>query len=446
MITILVILFIIGYVMIALEHPIKINKAATALILGMVLWTIYSVSLGNVDAINNSVLEHMGDITEILFFLIGAMTIVEMVDVHGGFSIVTDHINTHSKKKLLWVLGIITFLMSSVLDNLTTAIVITMLLRKLVSDQHERWLYAAIIIIAANAGGAWSPIGDVTTIMLWVKGNVTTQALCSFVFLPSVISLVIPLICITPMLKGQLVSTKGTAANIPLAGDVKKSEKQTLFYMGVGGLLFVPIFKGITGLPPFMGMMISLSVIWFYTDIMYGKKKGEEMGEFRVPTVLKRIDIQTILFFLGILLAVAALQEAGILGSVAHWLDLKLHNIYIIDIILGALSSIVDNVPLVAASISMYPLHTAASIPAGPEYQYMMHFVQDGTFWEFLSYCVGVGGSIFIIGSAAGVVVMGLEKMNFIWYMKKISLIALAGYLGGAAVYILEVFLFKGVM
>ena len=444
MISALIIIFVVGYIMIAHEHPIKINKAATALLLGMILWTIYSTMVGNVDKVGNSVLEHMGDITEILFFLIGAMTIVEIVDVHGGFSIVTDHINTRSKKKLLWILGVITFLMSSVLDNLTTAIVITMLLRKLVSNQHERWLYASIIIIAANAGGAWSPIGDVTTIMLWVKGNVTTQALCTFVFLPSVMSLVIPLLCITPMLKGQLSDGTGKVVNVPVAGNVSNKEKKTLFYLGIGGLIFVPIFKGITGLPPFMGMMISLGIIWFYTDMMYGKNSHEGKGDFRIPTILKRIDIQTILFFLGILLAVAALQEAGILGDVAHWLDVKLHNIYIIDVILGLLSSIVDNVPLVAASISMYPLHTAASIPAGPEYQYLMHFVQDGTFWEFLSYCVGVGGSIFIIGSAAGVVVMGLEKMNFVWYMKKISLIALAGYLAGAATYVLEVILFKG--
>jgi Na+/H+ antiporter NhaD/arsenite permease-like protein len=444
MITTLVILFIIGYILIALEHPIKINKAATALILGMLLWTLYSVSVGNLDKVNDSVLGHMGDITEILFFLIGAMTIVEIVDVHGGFSIVTDHIKTRSKKKLLWQIGVITFLMSSILDNLTTAIVITMLLRKLVSNQRERWLYAAIIIIAANAGGAWSPIGDVTTIMLWVKGNVTTQALCSFVFLPSVISLLIPLICISPMLKGQLADSKNRPVNIPVAGEVGRNEKLTLFCLGVGGLLFVPVFKAFTGLPPFIGMMISLSIIWIYTDLLYDVKKNTARGEYRVPEILKRIDIQTILFFLGILLAVAALQEAGILGGVAHWLDVKLHNIYIIDIILGMLSSIVDNVPLVAASISMYPLHAAGSIPAGPEYQYMMHFVQDGAFWEFLSYCVGVGGSIFIIGSAAGVVVMGLEKMNFVWYMKKISLIALAGYLGGAAVYVLEVMLFKG--
>lgn len=444
MITFLVSIFIVGYILIALEHPIKINKSATALLLGMVLWVIYSLSVNNPDKVGGSVLEHMGDITEILFFLIGAMTIVELVDVHGGFSIVTDHISTRSKRKLLWILGFITFFMSSVLDNLTTAIVMTMLLRKLVRDQHERWLYASIIIMAANSGGAWSPIGDVTTIMLWVKGNVTTQALCSFVLLPSLVSIVIPLLCITPMLKGQLASVDGSMVQLPPAGDVSHHEKITIFYMGVCGLLFVPVFKALTGLPPFMGMLISLGVIWVYTEILYNKKQNEQSGEYRVPNVLKRIDIQTILFFLGILMAVAVLQEAGILGAMAQWLDVKLHNIYIIDVILGLLSSIVDNVPLVAATISMYPLHTAASIPAGPEYAYMMHFVQDGTFWEFLSYCVGVGGSIFIIGSAAGVVVMGLERMNFVWYMKKISLIALAGYLGGAAVYVLQVLLFKG--
>jgi Na+/H+ antiporter NhaD/arsenite permease-like protein len=443
MIASLVVLFIVGYILIALEHPIKINKSATALLLGMILWVIFAASQ-NVDKMNDSVLQHMGDITEILFFLIGAMTIVELVDVHGGFSIVTDHITTHSKKKLLWILGFITFFMSSVLDNMTTAIVMTMLLRKLIKDQHERWLYAAIIIIAANAGGAWSPIGDVTTIMLWVKGNVTTQALCSFVLLPSLASMIIPLLCITPMLKGEMENVGGAMAEKPVAGDVSHREKLIIFCLGIGGLLFVPVFKSVAGLPPFMGMMISLGIIWVYTEIMYDTKKLENgTGDYRVPNILKRIDIQTILFFLGILMAVAVLQEAGILGGVAHWLDIKLHNIFIIDIILGLLSSIVDNVPLVAASISMYPLHAAAAIPMGPDYTYMMSFIQDGAFWEFLSYCVGVGGSIFIIGSAAGVVVMGLEKMNFVWYMKKISWIALAGYLGGAAIYIVEVLLLK---
>lgn len=446
MISTLVTLFIVGYILIALENPIKINKTATALLLGMSLWCIYSISIGDINKVNDSVLYHMGDITEILFFLVGAMTIVELVDVHGGFSIVTNHIATHNKRKLLWVLGFITFFMSSVLDNLTTAIVMTMLLRKLVSDKHERWLYASIIIIAANSGGAWSPIGDVTTIMLWVKGNVTTQALCSFVFLPAIMSLIIPMMCIAPALKGKLATGNEEIANVTEEANITLFERRVIFFLGVGGLLFVPVFKAFTGLPPFMGMMISLGVIWIYTELIYDKKKNNKKGEYRVPKVMKRIDIQTILFFLGILLAVAVLQESGILGGVAHWLDVRLHNIYIIDLILGFLSSIVDNVPLVAASISMYPLHTAASIPAGPEYQYLMHFVQDGTFWEFLSYCVGVGGSIFIIGSAAGVVVMGLEKMNFVWYMKKISLVAFAGYLGGAAIYLLEVFLFKAAM
>jgi Na+/H+ antiporter NhaD/arsenite permease-like protein len=389
MISSLVIIFIVGYVLIALEHPVKINKSATALLLGMILWLIFAVSQGNIDKTNNSVLEHMGDITEILFFLIGAMTIVELVDVHGGFSIVTDHIKTHDKRKLLWILGFITFFMSSVLDNMTTAIVMTMLLRRLIKNQRERWLYASIIIIAANSGGAWSPIGDVTTIMLWVKGNVTTQALCSFVLLPSLASLTIPLLCVTPMLKGELTTAAGASTEKPLAGDISYHEKLVIFCLGIGGLLFVPVFKALTGLPPFMGMMISLGLIWVYTEILYNNKKlGVSQGEYRVPNVLRRIDSQTILFFLGILMAVAVLQEAGILGGVAHWLDIKLHNIYIIDIILGLLSSIVDNVPLVAASISMYPLHDAASLVASPDYAYMMHFVQDGAFWEFLSYCV----------------------------------------------------------
>lgn len=444
MMILLISLFILGYILIAMEHPLKINKAATALLLGMILWVIYSVFSNDINKLNSSVLAHMGDITQILFFLIGAMTIVEMVDVHGGFSVVTDHISTRGKRNLLWILGFITFFMSAVLDNMTTAIVMTMLLRKLVKAQRERWLYASVIIIAANSGGAWSPIGDVTTIMLWVKGNITTQALCSFVLLPSIVSMVIPMAFITPMLKGVLPDISKDTVSMPLAGYVSAHDKFIIFCLGVGGLLFVPVFKAFTGLPPFMGMLISLGVIWIYTELWYNKKQNEGKGEYRVPSILKRIDIQTILFFLGILMAVAVLQESGILSSVAHWLDIKLHNIYIIDIILGMLSSIVDNVPLVAASISMYPLYTVPAIPGGPGYTYMLHFVQDGAFWEFLSYCVGVGGSIFIIGSAAGVVVMGLEKMNFVWYMKKISLIAFLGYLGGAVVYVLEVILLKG--
>jgi len=439
----LVFLFIFGYVMIALEQPLKINKAATALLLSMILWLIYSMSSKSIDGINSSVLNHMGDITEILFFLLGAMTIVKMVDAHGGFSVIANRIDTHSKRKLLWIIGFITFFMSPVFDNMTTAIVMTMLLRRLVKNQRERWVYAAVIIIAANAGGAWSPIGDVTTTMLWIKGNVTTKSLCSFVLLPSIVSLVVPILCLAPMLKGELPNATITADVKPAIGNITYQEKKTMFYLGIGGLLFVPVFKALTGLPPFIGMMISLSVVWINTDILYNKKNSTT-GEYRVSNALHRIDIETILFFLGILMAVAVLQEAGILNALAQWLDAKIHNVYIIDVLLGFLSSIVDNVPLVAAGISMYPLHMATAIPAGGDYAYMIHFVQDGTFWEFLSYCSGVGGSLFIIGSAAGVVVMGIEKISFMWYMKRISFYALLGFLAGAAVYMLECVIFKG--
>ena len=464
MLVAIVTVFIIGYLAIALEHPLRIDKTASALLLGMVLWVLYAVGttlgmpefidiikvqegfkeyLHNSSAlqgeslahqclqylINVQIIEHMGDIAEILFFLIGAMTIVELIDVHGGFSVITDHINTRQKRKLLWIICPIAFFMSAVLDNLTTTIVMIMLLRKLINDQHERWIYASMIVISANTGGAWSPIGDITTIMLWVKGNVTTTALISFVLLPSIVAMVVPLLFATRMLTGELPEGNRIVTR---SDFISTREKTTLFYLGVGGLIFVPVFKAITHLPPFMGILISLSVLWIFTEIMYNSKLLEKSQEHRVPKVLSHIDTPTILFFLGILMAVAVLQSTGILGAAAAWLDKEVHNIYIINVLLGILSSIVDNVPLVAAAMGMYPVADPGTVG------YMANFVQDGIFWEFLSYCAGVGGSMLIIGSAAGVVAMGLEKINFGWYLKHISLLALIGYLAGAAVYILE--------
>lgn len=463
MITTLICLFFIGYLGIALEHPLKIDKTAIALLLGMLLWILYALGAEYiVPAVDGEGLkeyiaqnarmageslhtqslnyildvkigEALGDITQTLFFLIGAMTIVELVDIHGGFTVITDHIRTHSKKKLLWIICLTTFVFSAVLDNMTTTIVMVLLLRKLVEDQKERWLYAGMVVIAANTGGAWSPIGDVTTIMLWVKGNVTALALIERVLLPSIVAMIVPLLIIAPQLKGELPPRKPDPAK---AGEfISTRDRMLIFILGVGGLLFVPIFKSITHLPPFVGMLLVLGALWLFTDILYNGKRIERRKQHRLPDVVSRIDMPSILFFLGILMAVQVLDASGILEATAMWLDDAVHNVYIINVMLGILSSIFDNVPLVAGVMGMYPVADPGSIG------YMANFVEDGIFWEFLSYCAGVGGSLLIIGSAAGVIAMGLEKINFGWYLKKFTFAALLGYLAGAGVYVLEVML-----
>ena len=453
----LVVVFIIGYLFIALEHPVKIDKSATALLLGMVMWVLFILGADALpfvvekaaehgyaghlsDFVNAEILHHMGEIATTLFFLIGAMTIVELVDVHGGFAIITDRITSRSKKKLLWILGFVTFFLSAILDNLTTAIVMVMLLRKLVNDPKERWLYASMIIIAANAGGAWSPIGDITTIMLWVKGNISTGAVMMYVLLPSLAALIVPLLFVTGRLNGKLDKIENEAKEEN--NHVNTQERNLLFFMGVGGLIFVTIFKTITHLPPFIGMLFSLSILWIVTEMIYNGKALDPQRQHRLPRILQRIDTPTILFFLGILMAVAVLQSTGILGDMANMLAEKVGDVNVINIVLGFLSSIVDNVPLVAAAQGMYqiiPVEQAQALAAG---HWDINFIQDGAFWLLLTYCAGVGGSMLIIGSAAGVVVMGLEKINFGWYLKNISLIAMLGYLAGAAILIGELMLF----
>lgn len=466
MITSLIVIFLVGYLCIALEHPLKIDKSATALVLGMLLWVLYAlfaeyivpVAEGEELAryvahhpalageslkkqaldyiINEKIIEALGDATQTLFFLIGAMTIVELVDVHGGFSVVTDHITTRNKRKLLWVISIVAFFFSAVLDNMTTTIVLVLLLRKLVEEKKERWLFAGMVVIAANTGGAWSPIGDVTTIMLWVDGNVTSGALIEFVLLPSLVAMIVPLLGITYQLKGTLPDLDHAA--LSSSSPVSKKERTTIFILGVAGLIFVPIFKTLTHLPPFVGMLLVFGILWIYMEIFYDRKKLPSEKEYRMPRVIKRIDMPSIMFFLGILMAVSVLEASGILEMCAHWLDESLHNVYLINIILGAMSSIFDNVPLVAGVIGMYPVTDLAATG------YDAFFTQDGVFWEFLSYCAGVGGSLLIIGSAAGVIAMGLEKMSFGWYLKKFTLWALLGYLAGAGIYILECIILKG--
>jgi len=424
----MIVIFIIGYCAIALEHPIKINKSATALLLAVILWSVYALMGPGFE--HETILVHLGDTAEIVFFLLGAMTIVEIVDRHEGFRIITDKIHTKSKRKLLWIIGILTFFMSAVLDNMTTAIVICALLRKLIADKHDRWFFCGIVILAANSGGAWSPIGDVTTIMLWIKGNITALGIITETFIPSLVSLLVPLIAITFMLKGDV--ERPEINDDSELSTISSKQSLLILCLGVGALLFVPIFKTITHLPPYLGILFGLGMLWVVTEIMHVSNK-ENYSKLNVSSIITRVDVPSVLFFLGILMAVASLQTAGHLELLAKSLD-KLGNIYIIDIIIGLTSSVVDNVPLVAAALGMYPVADAAQIAVNPE---LYHFAVDGAFWEFLAYCAGTGGSILIIGSAAGVAVMGMEKIDFIWYLKKISLWALIGYFAGAGVYVL---------
>lgn len=427
----IIITFILGYILIALEKQLGINKTAVALVLGIILW-VFSLHQTTLD-INTQIIDHLGNTAEILFYLLGAMTVVEWVDTHEGFALLTRRITTRNKRKLLWIIAFLTFILSSILDNLTTAIVMVMLLRRLIPEQQERWIFGSIIIIAANAGGAWTPIGDVTTIMLWIHDNITSMNVIRHLFLPSLVSLLIPLAITTFQIKGktQPLSTNDSAT--PLA--ITRKEQITILALGIGSLLFVPIFKELTNLPPFMGIMLALGGVWIYTEILYNRKKNISPDKVhRIPSILAKIDYPTLLFFLGILMAVAALQVVGVLDQMASFLNDKLHNVYFINIIIGFLSSIIDNVPLVAAAMGMYPLVHAGGVPLSG---YMMNFTTDGTFWELLAYCAGTGGSILIIGSAAGVVVMGMERINFMWYLKHITWMTILGYLAGIGIYYL---------
>lgn len=443
MILSIILLFVIGYAFIAMEHKIKIDKAAIALLMCGAIWTIFSL-LGHDENITHELIDHLGDTCEILVFLIGAMTIVDLIDSHGGFGVITDHITTHNKHKLLWLLALITFFMSAALDNMTTTIIMVMLLRRIIANRKERWLFASVIVIAANSGGAWSPIGDVTTIMLWMRGNVTSGALMGSLFLPALTSTVIPTaIAARYIARKSTTPMAATASESRLPKGVGPRLSKFILVVGILSLLFVPVFKSITHLPPYMGMMISLGVMWVLTEIIYDKKRGiEESIKNRVSKVLKHIDMPTILFFLGILMSVAALQSAGVLTDVAQFLDRNIHEVFTITGIIGVLSSVIDNVPLVAACMGMYPVADAAAVASSIDPSYLQSFVQDGLFWHLLAYCAGVGGSILIIGSAAGVVAMGLEKITFSWYFKRIALLAVAGYFGGMAVIFLEHLLF----
>lgn len=431
----IVIVFVIGYVCIATESVLKINKAALALLMCVACWTLFMFSpesyiAGPADNAIAQVAEHikvgLGDTAETLFFLMGAMTIVEIVDSNGGFNFVRDSIKTSSKRKLLWRIAFMTFFLSAILDNLTTSIVMIMVLRKLVQDHKERIIYASLVIIAANSGGAFSPIGDVTTIMLWIKGVITAQGVISEIFLPSVISVVIPAFILQYSLHGRFDKAQNVAQ--AQVSAFTKNQRNVIFWLGVGGLIFVPIFRYLTNLPPFMGILLVLGLLWTVTEIFHRSIANEDdtMAK-RVSDLLSRIDLSTIMFFLGILMAVNCLAEVGVLSALGVWLnDVTSGNHYLVTGIIGVLSSIVDNVPLVAGAMGMYPVAATGDMAV------------DGIFWQLLAYCAGVGGSMLIIGSAAGVVVMGLEKITFGWYMKRITWIAAAGYLAGILCYWLE--------
>ncbi len=415
----IIIAFLIGYFAITIESSIRINKAATALMTGVACWTIYILYFPSDSKVLEQLTKHFSDIAGILFFLMGAMTIVELIDMNNGFSFISEKIKTKKKVKLLWIIGIITFFLSAVLDNLTTSIVMVSLCRKLIPEKKEMLWFAALIVIAANAGGVWSPIGDVTTSMLWIGGQITTVKIIHTLFLPGIVSLLIPLVIISFRFKGNFSENNSVKEN--------HSKSSTIFYIGSSLLLIVPIFKIVTNLPPFMGMLMALSILWIYIEIHNLRQKSVEKHKPTVAKALQNIDIPSILFFAGILLSIAVLDATGILNNVAQFLIEKLKNIHTIAMAIGLTSSIFDNVPLVAGTIGMFNIH---SYPA------------DHTLWELLAYCTGTGGSILIIGSAAGVAVMGMEKINFFWYLKRISLLALIGYLAGAGVYFIQLRIF----
>ncbi len=425
MITLIIVIFIIGYAAIALEHTIQVNKAATALVTGVVCWSIYALASADKHIAVEYLAEHLGEVAGILFFLLGAMAIVELIDAHDGFELITGKIQTTNKKKLVWLIAIITFFLSAALDNLTTTIVMISLLRKLIANRNERLIFAGLVIISANAGGAWSPIGDVTTTMLWIGGQITSANIILQTFIPSVVCLVVPAFLISLQMKGTLQRVSTPARNINFT--TSKKERNTVFWIGVASLLFVPIFKTITHLPPYMGILFGLGLMWFITEIIHSGKGEEEKGTLSVNHALRKVDTPSVLFFLGILLSIAALQATGILQNLAEWMTTTIGDIKVITISIGLLSAVVDNVPLVAAAQGMYT---------------MDQYPVDHYFWEFLAYCAGTGGSSLIIGSAAGVAAMGLEKIEFFWYLKKIGWLALIGYLSGAAAFIVQHYIF----
>ena len=418
--TLISLIFIIGFLAIAMEHSIKVNKASTALVTGVLCWTVYTLQSGDSDMVSHALMEHLSDIAAILFFLLGAMTIVELIDAHDGFELILEKINTLEKRKLLWIVSLLAFFLSAVLDNLTTTIVMVSLIRKLMSQKEDRLMFAGMIVIASNAGGAWSPIGDVTTTMLWIGGQITAGQIIQSILLPSIICLTVPLIFMSMRMKGSIEAIPGMDKAVQQRST--PFERNLVFVIGISCLLFVPVFKNFTHLPPFMGILFGLGIMWIITEFIHNQKDEIDKDRFSVNFALRKIDTPSILFFLGILLSVAALQVSGILTNVADLLSNTLKSDNAIVMSMGLLSSIVDNVPLVAAAQGMYSLD---------------RYPTDHTFWHFLAYCTGTGGSALIIGSAAGVAAMGMVKIDFVWYLKRITSLALLGYFSGALAYIL---------
>lgn len=422
MIIVILIIFLLGYVAIAMEHVIRLNKAATALITGVLCWLVYMLNATDKHLVNEQLTTHLGDIASILFFLLGAMTIVELIDSYDGFEVITNRITTTKKVNLLWIIGGLSFFLSAILDNLTTAIVMVSLIRKLIRNKPARLFFCGVVVIAANAGGAWSPIGDVTTTMLWIGGQVTAAQIAANVFLPSVACAVVPMLLLSFRMRGA-VEVGGTEEAKTIKPQTPVRERNIVFTAGILILLLVPVFKTVTHLPPFMGMLMGLGIMWVITEILHHKKDMQDKHFLSVLHALRKIDTPSILFFLGILISVAALQSIGALLNMATLLDDKIGNPSLIVMIIGVLSSIVDNVPLVAASMGMYGLN---------------QYPTDAFFWHFLAYCAGTGGSLLIIGSAAGVAAMGIEKIEFFWYLKKIAWLAFIGYLAGIVVFLMQ--------
>ncbi len=418
----IILIFIIGYAAIAFEHTIRINKAATALVTGVLCWTLFILLSDSKETVTEQLTGHLGELSQILFFLMGAMTIVELIDAHDGFDIITQLIKTTEKRKLIWIIGLLTFFLSPVLDNLTTTIVMISLVRKLMDDRKDRLMMAGLIVIAANAGGAWSPIGDVTTTMLWIGGQITASNIIVKLFLPGFVCLLIPLLVMRGFIKGKFIVPEEKFVDESII-PTSPTHRKIVLFSGIGILLLVPVFKTITHLPPFMGMLIGLGIMWIITELLHSDKDEADRKNYTVAYALRKIDTPSILFFLGILLAIAALQSTGYLVQSAAWLDNHLRDQNAIVLSIGLLSAVVDNVPLVAASMGMYDMN---------------RFPTDHYFWEFLAYATGTGGSALIIGSAAGVAAMGIEKIDFFWYIKNISWLAMLGYFSGAFVYILQ--------
>ena len=421
MITVLIIVFVLGYLTITLEHTIKINKTASALITAVLCWTLIISSASNKEIIIEQLSHHLSSISEIVFFLLGAMTIVEIIDAHDGFQNITESIKTTNKTKLIWLISVITFFLSAVLDNLTTTIVMISILNKLIEDKKTKWLLLGLVIIASNAGGAWSPIGDVTTTMLWIGGQISPLNIIKQTFLASLVSMVIPTLIINYMVKGNIELKPNVENNLNF--NKNSFERNLIFYVGISCLLFVPIFKTITHLPPYMGMLLSLGIIWTITELIHKRKLDNEKGILSVSHALRKIDTPSILFFFGILMSISSLEVIGILPQMASTLNNSVGDINVVAICIGLLSAVFDNVPLVAALQSMYSLND---------------FPKDHYFWELLAFTAGTGGSCLIIGSAAGVAVMGIEKIDFFWYLKKMSWIALIGFIAGVSTFLIQ--------